>query len=265
MKLNTFSITLVLAVIITLSACQKTPEKEQTEDAIETSNQIEEKSNTSDFYGIYQGIIPCADCEGIKTKITLLKDGSFNRTTEYLGKSEETFRDKGAFVENNQTSTIKVDLKDGGSQLYEIAENKLYHLDQEGNRITGELADNYMLLKNLADSNLENKTWVAIEIMGQQIAEGDNKKEMTLMFMSENGLLTGSDGCNRFNGGYELLKGNRYKSGPFATTMMACENMEMSQQYLQMLEKADTYIITDSILSITKGRMAIMAKFKVRE
>jgi copper homeostasis protein (lipoprotein) len=44
-----------------------------------------------DWAGNYQGILPCADCEGIKTQILLNKDLSYVLETQYLGKDEKNF------------------------------------------------------------------------------------------------------------------------------------------------------------------------------
>ncbi len=119
-------------------------------------------------------------------------------------------------------------------------------------------------MEKMTDPALEDKTWVLIELMGQPIEHDENKKDMSLIFMSEKGTLAGFDGCNSFNGGYELMKGNRFQTQPLAKTMKACLDMENSEQYTKAIEKADTYILQDSLLSITKGRMAAMAKFKLK-
>ena len=41
--------------------------------------------NSLDWDGIYSGILPCADCEGIKTDIQLHKDGTYRMARKYLG------------------------------------------------------------------------------------------------------------------------------------------------------------------------------------
>ena len=105
-----------------------------------------------DWNGIYKGTIPCADCEGIQTELTLMEDGSFERRTTYLGKDGETRSDKGNFTWNDAGSAVTLALEDGETQQYQVGENMLFHLDREGNRITGDLAENYILMKNKTDS-----------------------------------------------------------------------------------------------------------------
>src|SRR5690606_18798136 len=44
--------------------------------------------NSLDWAGTYRGVLPCADCEGIETVITLAEDGSFREHTRYLGRQD---------------------------------------------------------------------------------------------------------------------------------------------------------------------------------
>jgi copper homeostasis protein (lipoprotein) len=50
-----------------------------------------------DWNGVYTGTLPCADCEGIKTRIVLKKDGTFERNMTYLGKEDNSFSEEGSF------------------------------------------------------------------------------------------------------------------------------------------------------------------------
>jgi heat shock protein HslJ len=52
--------------------------------------------------------------------------------------------------------------------------------------------------------------------------------EATLL-LGEDGTISGSTGCNRFSGGYEL-DGTTLTAGPLATTRMACEEALMDQE-----------------------------------
>jgi uncharacterized lipoprotein NlpE involved in copper resistance len=99
-----------------------------------------------DWQGTYKGILPCASCEGIETEITLNNDLTFLIKTNYLGKGrQESFEQKGSFDWDESGSIIILqDLKSKPNQ-YKVGENTLTQLDLEGNRITGELADKYVL------------------------------------------------------------------------------------------------------------------------
>jgi uncharacterized lipoprotein NlpE involved in copper resistance len=102
-----------------------------------------------DWNGIYAGVIPAADGEGINVKITLNNDKTYAVEYQYIGKSEDIFNNKGTFHWDSAGSSIILDNAKEGSfpQYYKVGENKLIQLDMEGNIITGELADNYILKK----------------------------------------------------------------------------------------------------------------------
>lgn len=104
-------------------------------------------SNSLDVEGLYKGKLPCADCEGIETEIVLDKDMSFVKRTVYLGKDGKVFEEKGLYSWNNEGNIIILAGIKNGPNLYFAGENTLIQLDMEGNRITGNLADKYILHK----------------------------------------------------------------------------------------------------------------------
>ncbi|MGB5404963.1 MAG: copper resistance protein NlpE N-terminal domain-containing protein [Robiginitalea sp.] len=217
-----------------------------------------------DWNGIYKGTIPCADCGGIQTELTLMEDGSFERSTTYLGKDGETHYEKGNFTWDDSGSNVTLALEDGKTQEYKVGENRLFHLDQEGNRITGDLADNYTLIKNKIDPMLENKKWVLTELMGKEMTFEDENRQAFLMFDSTSGRVSGHDSCNRVMGSYEIREGNRLSFGRgMASTMMACPDMEIADGFNEVMNKVDNYTIADGVLSLNKARMAPLARFKM--
>lgn len=66
-----------------------------------------------------------------------------------------------------------------------------------------------------------------------------------------NGRISGSGGCNRFNGGYKTT-GNQLSIGPLATTYKACEEAVMTQEfnYLKALQAAQRYEVNPDGLQI---------------
>ena len=54
-----------------------------------------------DWDGTYFGILPCADCNGIQTILTLNKNLTYEIQMKYLGKDEKVFESKGTFVGMN--------------------------------------------------------------------------------------------------------------------------------------------------------------------
>ncbi|OAH99940.1 copper resistance protein NlpE [Methylomonas methanica] len=99
-----------------------------------------------DWPGIYTGLTPCADCIGVKTTLALNKNGSYLLMTQFLGKSEREFTEKGKFAPGDKANTLVLTPKNGStSQQYLVEKDALIQLDSSGNRVTGKLADRYML------------------------------------------------------------------------------------------------------------------------
>ncbi len=224
--------------------------------------------NSLDWPGNYEGTLPCADCEGIETKLSLKQDGSYTLTTTYLGEEgENRFEQKGSFTWNEAGNTILLSGIVDGSPQYFVGENYLLHLDMEGNKVTGPLAEMYRLTKSNApqiqnENQLTGVKWKLIEINGQafKAVEGQNV-EAFLVFEEKENRIYGSGSCNNFNGSYELKDGQRITLTGLATTMMACPNMKIEQELFEVLNNCDNFTIHQSVLSLNKARMAPMAKF----
>ncbi|TDQ16910.1 putative lipoprotein NlpE involved in copper resistance [Algoriphagus boseongensis] len=109
-----------------------------------------DNSQTSlDWNGTYFGVLPCASCEGIETWVTLNSDGTFDLKTHYLGLNdarEEIFT--GNFSWDKTGSMVSLEGLIGNYPgKYKVGENQIWHLDRDGNRISGDLADRYILKK----------------------------------------------------------------------------------------------------------------------
>src|SRR5699024_11158127 len=96
--------------------------------------------NALDWAGVYQVILPCADCEGIQTTLEIDEDNGYRIQTKYLGtkeKEKDTFTESGKFSWNDEGQIITLE----NGNKYFVGENYLNQLDRDGNEITGELAD----------------------------------------------------------------------------------------------------------------------------
>jgi len=132
------------------TACSEAPKEDTAVDTTQVQTDAaktvpvgDTSQNSLDWAGSYEGVLPCASCEGIQTLITLQSDNSFVQETVYLGKDEKILKlmGKAAWDEKGQ----KITLEDGTQYL--VGENQLIMLDTEGQRITGDLAANYVLKK----------------------------------------------------------------------------------------------------------------------
>jgi copper homeostasis protein (lipoprotein) len=214
-----------------------------------------------DWDGMYFGVLPCADCEGIQTTIKLNIDLTYEIKTKYLGKDDKFFESKGHFSWNEEGNKITLTGTDVFPKNYFVGENMIKQLDMGGNQITGGMADKYVLRKALPE--ITNKYWKLVELIGKKVHHEEiNKREPHMILRYDGNKVTGSGGCNTFNGTYELKESNRINFSKLATTLMACENMETEQEFFKVLEMADNYFLSADTLVLHKAKMAPLARFE---
>ncbi|HLT89939.1 MAG TPA: copper resistance protein NlpE N-terminal domain-containing protein [Woeseiaceae bacterium] len=258
----------VIGLLVLSSACSTPGEPADTAAATETepdsmamTEDAHSSRNSLDWAGTYSGILPCADCPGIETTVTLHADGRYERRMVYLERSVAPLTDAGSFSWNAAGSAVTLHEAGGeGGQQFKVGENTLIHLDQEGRPITGELARHYVLHKHLQDPAIEGKRWRLVELRGRPVEAG---KGAFLVLDPERGLASGNASCNSFSGAYAIKSGNRISLGDMAVTMMACPDMAIEEQFLDVLRRADNYTVADGVLSLNRARMAPLARFEV--
>lgn len=97
--------------------------------------------------GKYMGITPCADCEGIEYTVTLNPDFTYTASMIYKGKSTDPFSSSGKWS-YSADDKIKLEMTPPqGMNQFEVGDNQITMLDQQGNKITGALADRYILYR----------------------------------------------------------------------------------------------------------------------
>lgn len=107
-----------------------------------------DNSKTSlDWNGVYKGVLPCADCDGIETTLTLNADETYVITTLYIGKSDSVYNVSGTFTWDETGNKIKLSGVTSAPGEYQVGEGRLFQLDMDGQRISGDLADLYILAK----------------------------------------------------------------------------------------------------------------------
>jgi copper homeostasis protein (lipoprotein) len=108
----------------------------------------ENSKNALDWSGTYVGMLPCADCEGLKTKIILEKNLTYTKTEQYLGviRKNAVFEEKGSFIWDASGTIITLLSKDN-ERKYKVLENKILHLDNEGKEIESHFSKMYYLNK----------------------------------------------------------------------------------------------------------------------
>lgn len=143
--MNKFLLLLYVLCFCLLSCKNKTVTHDQAKPTEKNLTLADNSQTSLDWNGTYKGVLPCADCNGIETTIHLNSNLSYTLTEKYLEKSDKIFKSKGRFEWNDKGS--KISLIDDKSKKFQVGENKLFKLDQNGERIYGKLEENYILKK----------------------------------------------------------------------------------------------------------------------
>lgn len=101
-------------------------------------------TQTAKYDAQYQGTLPCADCEGVVTTLTLNPDGTFFMESEYLANKPVKFSQKGKYTEVEE-GVVELTLDNNDKVYYQIEEGEAIMLDQNRKAPTGALADHYVL------------------------------------------------------------------------------------------------------------------------
>jgi len=118
----------------------------QSEVQPQITEMADNSQNSLDWAGVYTGVIPAASGPGINVTITLRFDLSYEVLYEYIGRPDGDFSFTGTFKWDDAGRVITLDAANIPPH-YQVGEGRLFQLDMEGNRITGELADKYILAK----------------------------------------------------------------------------------------------------------------------
>lgn len=217
--------------------------------------------NSLDWAGTYQGVLPCADCEGIETTLRLTPDGRYALTSRYLGGPGPALSDAGAF-EWRGGGVIALQ-GSGAPRSYRVEEDRLRQLDTRGRPVEGALADRYVLRKVArSTASLENTYWKLLDAGGTVARASDNQQEPHFILHPADHRVSGSGGCNRLTGGYET-SGDRLAFGAIASTMRACPSgMDTERAFLQALERVATWRIAGERLELRDAGGAVVARFE---
>lgn len=288
---------------------------------------------------VYQGVLPCADCQGQDWQLTLLDNKRYQLDIIYLGKDERIISHSGQYqwqgerlqLDNNsqlkkheqglqlldtQGNTIDSELNYrlqalDDAPIVEVSGYYRYYADghifmrcnddqplplqanqqrltmereymaqsylpEEGRftRIRGQLKpkpegeegwpeqlyplsyDGLSSARSCKAEALETHGWQLSELAGQSIVSS-----ATLHFDSNDGRSYGSDGCNRFTGGYHL-RGQTLSFGTLASTRMACPDQgQQDHEFLTALGQTRQYQLDNGRLVLTDGDN-VLAAFK---
>ena len=219
---------------------------------------IHTSQSSLDWEGTYKGMLPCADCEGISTVIQLHQNNTYQLHQKYEGKDGTVNKSFGTFTWTDDGRKIILKVGTETIQL-QVGENRLFWLDHKGNRITGTLANNYILIKD--ENTITEKYWKLIELMGDKIKTEGNH-EAYIILKQQGNHFNGNGGCNTINGSYMLKEQDGISFSNIISTEMTCKALPTEEKLIKALQGASSYLLKGDTLFLHKSRMMPLAKFE---
>ncbi len=219
--------------------------------------------DTVNWSGIYRGVFPCADCEGIQIELSISKKGTYEITKRYEGKSEDILSEKGNFrwLPDGNAITLYSGNNSNEYTHFLVAENKLIKLDKDAKKIESEFSELYVLKKKGYDDRITEKYWRLIEMNGKAVEKQPGREQLHFRLKLIDSGVFGFAGCNRFSGHFELMQGNRIQFTKMMRTLIACKQLETENQFLKQLEEVNTYQVKNDTLSLQKVKSKESARF----
>jgi copper homeostasis protein (lipoprotein) len=113
-----------------------------------------------------------------------------------------------------------------------------------------------------ADSPLRNTTWKLVRLNGAPAAATEKQREPHLVFNTKEPRVSGSDGCNRLMGSFEL-DGDTLRLSRMASTMMACaDSAAQERAFVEALGKVQTWQVRGSHLELFDTQRQVLARFE---
>ena len=97
--------------------------------------------------GLYRGVLPCSDCDGLEIFLSLNNNGSYHLDIQQLDGSGKVSR-KGVFTFNANETRIMLDSNGQGRVFEVLSGNRLRMLGTDGKAVTGANASRFILKKS---------------------------------------------------------------------------------------------------------------------
>jgi len=222
----------------------------------------ETKESNSSLQGMYLGTIPAADCPGIDIELTLAANSKYTLAYAYRDR-QGVFISSGSFELNGEKLRLLGEDKYNSFENYLVRNDKLILLPP-----TGEIPSDtkYTISKSglkVSMAQIVDKYWKLIELNGKPIdyTKNPNLNTMARMTLKPDGTLSGNASCNSFNGIF-TFHGGRVRFSRIIITKKMCLDMSVEDEFMKVLQQADSYIIDGQYLILNRARMAPLARFE---
>lgn len=280
----------VLLLFVVIVGCQN-----QTVKKNDRNNDVHNARNSVDYIGTYKGILPCVDCQGLDTELSVNENSTFNLKVKYQGKGEKIYLQKGHFTWNKKGNTIILtDVRNAPNQYF-VGENTLTQLDIYGKKIKGSKAEEYILSKQTVDTfeieaALKNETtvdlnsrmatttviqkvnpaigkftlaetkWRLVSLNKKKVYQ-KGEKEYFLKLSSKDARFTAFAGCNSIAGEYAMPSSEILDFSEVIMTRMACPDMTLEDKFGAMLVQVANYKLVKETLTFFGVGKKELAKF----
>lgn len=134
---------ILLVVMVSCNSSQKN--NNQVENGETKTESLVEVSN---LFGTYEGTLPAADCEGIKTMLIINEDKTYTLRSEYIGEKDAIFETSGVYHMVGDSIIELVTPSSEEKTYYRMLNDEQLMLsDKEGTINQGSLAEHYILRK----------------------------------------------------------------------------------------------------------------------
>jgi heat shock protein HslJ len=197
-----------------------------------TKPDLHTSQNSLDWAGIYEGVLPCADCPGIKIQLTLNRDGTYERVMQYLERQVPAETVRGQFTWQASGNAITLD-EHGDGQQYSVGEGRLSLLYRDSGRGMSKVPNAVLTLvgqtagRNSLPQTLERYRWTLESTTDSQNRHIDMLppgKDRPVVLSFSGNRLSIQGPCNRMMGAYQIDAAGQLtvRGGP-ASTMMGCD------------------------------------------
>ena len=141
------NLALAAALLISMTACTNSPKKEAatTDQATTAAGATATDTTTLVMTGTFEGTLPAASSEGIRTSLTVNADSTYSYKQEYIGEKDANFETNGIYHLIGKDLIQLVTPSSGEKTYYKRVETGYMLSDSLGTVNQGELAEHYIL------------------------------------------------------------------------------------------------------------------------
>jgi NlpE N-terminal domain len=201
-----FSMTLLVVATVVAAAAQQSGGGTPPQPA-----DLHKTRNSLDWAGTYEGVLPCADCPGIKTRLTLNRDDSYRLVTHAPGSQNAEKSVSGVFTWQPSGNAITLDER-GGRQQFSVGEGQLTLLRPESGASRYPAANLVLTPAAPHSRDLEQQLgryrWTlvfATDANNRRIAGLPPGQDHPIVLSFAGSRLSVQGPCNRLVGGYQVL------------------------------------------------------------